>query len=204
MVLDLAAVNDVVNARVRIQFFRGGGGLYLPEEEKLGFVITMEKLENSKFETGEGLKAGIKEECFKPLSMISDLKTSNAMIFVLAAQFAKAEGWDELILLNGDAMVCEAINYNVFAYTSGKFLTPHLDSGCVNGVMRSYLISVLKEVVEEREVQLHELQDAEELILTNAVKGVQWVKEYGGKTYTNHKAIELTAIINKSLPGLEA
>jgi branched-subunit amino acid aminotransferase/4-amino-4-deoxychorismate lyase len=204
MVLDLAAVNDVVNARVRIQFFRMGDGLYQPEDEKLGFVITMDKLENAKFECGEGLKVGIREDCFKPVSMTSDLKTSNALLYVLAAQFAKSESWDEMILLNADTMICEAIHSNIFIYKSGQYLTPHLESGCVNGVMRSYLISALKEPVEEREVHLHELLEAEEILLTNAVRGVQWVKEYGGKTYTNNKAIEVTALLNKSLPGLEA
>jgi branched-subunit amino acid aminotransferase/4-amino-4-deoxychorismate lyase len=204
MILDLAAVNDVVNARVRIQFFRTGGGLYLPEEEKLGFVITMDKIENTRFEVGEGLKVGVREDCFKPVSMTSDLKTSNALTYVLAAQFAKAESWDELIMLNGDGAVCEATHHNLFIYRNGQYLTPHLESGCVNGVMRSYIIALLKEPIEEREVQIQELQDAEEIILTNAVKGVQWVREFKGKTYSNTKALEITATINKTLPGLEA
>src|SRR5690349_14211094 len=55
LILDLAAVNELVsNARVRVQFFRMGEGLYLPQDEKLGFVITMEKMDNAQFETGEG------------------------------------------------------------------------------------------------------------------------------------------------------
>jgi branched-chain amino acid aminotransferase len=203
IILDLAAVNELVsNARVRIQFFRMGEGLYLPVEEKLGYVIAMDRLENNKFETGAGLKVGIREDCFKPVSMTSDLKTSNALNYILGAQFAKSEGWDELILLNADAMVCEAIHSNVFLFKGGQFLTPHLDSGCVNGVMRSYMIAILKEAVEEREIQIHELLDAEEIILTNSVKGIQWIKEYGDKTYPNTKALEVTALLNKTLLGV--
>jgi branched-subunit amino acid aminotransferase/4-amino-4-deoxychorismate lyase len=205
LILDLAAVNDLVaNARVRVQFFRAGEGLYLPEDDKLGYVITMDKIENTKFELGEGLKAGIRDDCFKPVSMTSDLKTSNALLYILCSQFAKSEGWDELIMLNADAMVCEAIHSNVFLYKEGKFVTPNLESGCVNGVMRSYLIALQQGLVEEREVHIHELLDADEIILTNAVKGIQWIKEYGGKTYSDTKALELTHLINLSLPGLEA
>ena len=147
------------------------------------------------------MKVGFRDDCFKPVSMTSDLKTSNSLTNVLATQFAKAEGWDEIIMLTGDAMICEAIHFNVFVYKSGKFITPHLDSGCVNGVMRSYLISLLKDSVEERELPIHELEDAEEILLTNAVKGVQWVKQLGDKTFTNSKATELTALLNNSLQG---
>ncbi len=200
MILDLASVNNLVsNARVRIQFFRMGDGLYLPEDEKLGFVISMDAIDNVKFEAGNGLKVGLRDDCFKPVSMTSDLKTSNALNYVLAAQFAKAEGWDELIMLNSNAQICEAIHSNVFIFKKDKFVTPDLDSGCVNGVMRSYLISELGDSVEEREVDVKELKGADEIILTNAVKGVRWVKELGSKHYTNKKAVELTALLNKNL-----
>ncbi len=200
MILDLAAVNELVsNARVRIQFFRMGDGLYLPDDERLGFVISMIKVPNEKFEEGEGLKIGVRDDCFKPVSMTSDLKTSNALNYVLAAQFARSEGWDELIMLNSYGHISEAIHSNIFLYKSGKFITPDLDSGCVNGVMRSYLFSALKDIVEERDVEVKELQDAEEIILVNAVKGIRWVKEFNGKTYTNNKAVELTSLLNESL-----
>ncbi|MES2620740.1 MAG: aminotransferase class IV, partial [Bacteroidota bacterium] len=173
--------------------------LYLPDDERLGFVISMTKVPNEKFEEGEGLKIGVRDDCFKPVSMTSDLKTSNALNYVLAAQFARSEGWDELIMLNSYGHISEAIHSNIFLYKSGKFITPDLDSGCVNGVMRSYLFSALKDIVEERDVEVKELQDAEEIILVNAVKGIRWVKEFNGKTYTNNKAVELTSLLNESL-----
>lgn len=200
MLLDLASVNDAVkNARVRLQFFRKGGGLYLPDDEELGFTISMDKLENDCFEAGDGLLVGVREDCYKPVSMTSDLKTTNALMYVLAAQFAKTEGWDECILLSDAESICEAIHSNVFLVKGASLVTPNLDSGCVNGVMRSYLISLLGDDVEEREVSTAELLEADEILLTNAVKGVQWVREFQGKTYGNKKAVELTASLNKSL-----
>jgi branched-subunit amino acid aminotransferase/4-amino-4-deoxychorismate lyase len=203
LIHDLCAVNDLVtNARVRIQFFRMGDGLYLPDEEKLGYVISMEKVENERFEAGAGLAVGLREDCFKPVSMTSDLKTSNALNYVLAAQFAKAEGWDDLIMLNMYSQVCEAIHYNVFLFKDNKFITPDLDSGCVNGVMRSCLLSLLGDSVEERDVEVTELETADEIILTNSVKGIQWVKAFGGKSYQGAKASELSSLLNSSLLGV--
>ena len=65
--------------------------------------------------------------------------------------------------------------------------------------MRSYLISELGDSVEEKEVDVKDLEEATEIILTNAVKGVRWVRELGGKHYTSKKALELTALFNKNL-----
>lgn len=200
MILDLASVNDAVqNARVRIQFFRKGAGLYLPDDEELGFVVSMDKLENDLFLCGDGVVAGIKEDCYKPVSMTSDLKTTSCLSYVLAAQFAKAEGWDEILLLNHYSQVCESLYSNVIMVKDGKLVTPDLDSGCINGVMRTYLMAVLEEGLEERPIESAELLEADEIMLTNAVRGVQWISVLGSRTYTNKKAVELTALLNKNL-----
>lgn len=202
MLLDLASVNDAMkNGRVRLQFFRKGKGLYLPmEDEELGYTFSLEPIENDKFETGEGLKIGVREDCWKTVSMVSDLKSSNALMYVLAAQLAKNSGWDECILLNDSESISEAIHSNVFLVKGEKVITPHLESGCINGVMRSYLISMLDdENFEEREVGVKELLEADEILLTNAVRGIQWVREFEGKVYTNKRAVELTALLNNEL-----
>ena len=201
MLLDLALVNDAVtNARVRLQFFRKGGGLYLPDDSELGYTISLDKIDSNKFETGDGLKVGVRQDCFTLASMVSDLKTTNALIYILAAQLAQTEGWDEMFLLNDEATISEAIHSNIFLLKGEKIITPTLDSGCVNGVMRAYIISLFDEnSIEERPVELKELLEADEILLTNAVRGVQWVREYDGKVYGNKKAVEFTALLNNSL-----
>ncbi len=202
MILDLASVNDAVhNARIRIQFYRKGKGLYLPDYNELGFSITMDKLENSRFELGEGLKAGMREDCFKGLSMVSDLKNSGAMMYVMAAQYSHREGWDECILTNHLGKICEGLSSNLFMVKNDKLITSTLDSGCVSGVMRNYIIWLMGHQVIERDIEAEELFEAEEIIMTNAVKGIQWVKELSGISYTNKKAIQLLELINTRLAG---
>ncbi len=203
MALDLASVNDAVaNARFRVQFYRQGKGLYLPDDDELGYVITMDKIENSKFEGGDGLVAGTREDCYKAISMISDLKNSSSLNYVMAAQLCQAEGWDECILTNHYGQVCEAIYSNVIVVKGDKLVTPDLDSGCVNGVMRSYLLWALEGKMEEREIDLEELYNADEILLTNGVRGVSWIKEMKGKGYGNKKAKEITALLNKKFLGI--
>ncbi|HLP20648.1 MAG TPA: aminotransferase class IV [Chitinophagales bacterium] len=200
MLLDLASVNDAVkNARVRLQLFRKGIGRYLPDEDELGFMISLDKLENERFEAGNGLVVGIRQDCYKPVGMISDLKTTNALPYILAAKFAKVEGWDECIILSNPETISEAIHSNVFIVKGDRVVTPHLDSGCVNGVMRTVVMQLLGDEVEEREVNVGEVLNADEILLTNAVRGIHWVKSFQGKNYANKKAVELTAFLNDSL-----
>lgn len=200
MVLDLVAVSNIAaNARVRLQFFRKGTGLYLPEENELAYVISMEEIENNRFELSDGLLAGSNEEHFKPISNFSDLKTSSALGYVLAAKFMKQKGWQEIVLLNTFNQVSETLSSNIFLVKNDKLITPDLESGCVSGVMRSFLLANLPDSIEERPVELSELLEADEVLLTNAVKGIQWVKNYSSSSYTNKKAVELTAFLNKNL-----
>jgi branched-chain amino acid aminotransferase len=122
-------------------------------------------------------------------------------MYVQVSQFARAEGWEECILTNHYGQVCESMYSNIFLVKGDKLYTPELDSGCANGVMRSYLLGLMEDKVVEKEIDVEELFNADEILLTNAVKGVQWVKELRGKTFTNKKAEELTALLNENLLG---
>ncbi len=199
-ILELAEANkNIQNARVRMQFYRKGDGLYLPDTDDTGYVITMDVIENSSFRIGDGLLAGLRTDFFKPVYHLSDLKISSALPYVQFAQFASADKVDEIILLNNHSKVCETIYSNVFMVLKNKLVTPDLDSGCVNGVMRSYLLSELEGNIEERTISPEELLEADEIILTNAVKGIQWIRQLGNMKYTNKKAVELTDFLNKLL-----
>lgn len=202
-ILDLASVNDgMQNGRVRLQFFRKGGGMYLPDSDELGYSITIDDIQHTQFDAGPGLVIGMREDCYKPVAMNSDLKHSSAMEYIMAAQFARAENWDEMILINHYAQVCEALSSNVFIVKDNVLITPDLDSGCVNGVMRSYIIGLMDGVVQERDVEIGELETADEILLTNAVRGIQWVKNFKSQVYQNKRAMEITALLNKNLLGI--
>ena len=203
MLLDLAAVNGGINhARIRLQFYRTGEGYYLPLENALGFSITLDAIDNDRFEAGKGLIAGMRDDAYKGLSMVSDLKNSSAIMYVLGAQMVRKEGWDECILTNQFGQVCEGLNSNVFLVKDDSLLTPTLDSGCVNGIMRSYLLGTYEGQIVERDIEVEELLTADGILITNAVKGVQWIKELNGRHYNGSKAMELTTALNRNLLGL--
>ena len=199
-IIDLASVNEAVhNARVRLQLYRKGSGQYLPEQDELGYIITMDTITCKQFECGDGLTVGAQENCFKAVYNISDLKSSNALPYIIFSKVAALNNWHEMILMNSYGHVCEAIHSNIFVVHGSSIATPDLDSACVNGVMRTCLITLLNKDVEERVIEGNELLEADEIILTNAVKGIQWVKTFAGKQYSNNRAQELTTLLNQKV-----
>ena len=60
---------------------------------------------------------------------------------------------------------------------------------------------IIKTSFYPNEIDVDELATADEIIMTNAVKGIQWIRELNGKTYANKKALELTQMVNERLIG---
>lgn len=189
------------NARLRIQFFRDGGGFYLPDSKESSYLLSMDAIKNQEFQIGNGLLIGSRRDAIKPSWPFSELKSVSALPYVLYAQMARSENWDEMILLNQDGRVCEAVHSNVFVVAGEQIVTPPLEDGCVGGVMRACLLSNFPDKIRVGELTTTMLEDADEILLTNAVKGIQWVREMNRKIYGNSKARELTDWLNKKLLG---
>ena len=51
----------------------------------------------------------------------------------------------------------------------------------------------------EKPTSVEELENADEVFLTNSIRGVRWVKEFRGKTYINQKVKEIHTFIQKQL-----
>ena len=67
-----------------------------------------------------------------------------------------------------------------------KIFTPPLSEGCIAGVMRKHLMQTLEGTrykVQERQCDIVDMENADEVFFTNAVQGIRWVKQFRGKTY---------------------
>lgn len=201
-------INEVVAAnhaerqtnRVRLTVFRAGAGLYQPETNDVEYLIETSLLPNSEFVLNEkGLNIDLFKDFYVHKSMLSNLKTANAQLYVLASIFKAENKLDECVLLNDDKHVAETISSNIFILTDGVVHTPPLDSGCLKGVMRKNIISLLKKMkVEVRETSFSpfELQKAQEVWLTNAISGLQWAGNYRKKQFENTLATKVVAALN--------
>lgn len=177
-------------ARVRLNVYREGEGLYSPETNKAGYVLEVNPLQEASYALNKmGLIIDVFLEHKKPTGLLSSLKTNNGLLYVLAGAKRKTAGLDDLLLLNQADYLCEATSSNIFVQYKGHLYTPALSEGCVDGVMRRAVIDIAREMgIEVIEAQINPkiLHEADELFLTNAIQGIQWVMGYGKKRYFNH------------------
>lgn len=187
-------------ARIRLTVFRDSDGLYSPTSNKFAYVLEVQKLEESQYLLNKkGLIVDVYDEIPKPINALSNLKTSNALIYVLAGIFKTQHALDEVLLLNQNGFLCESMSSNVFVVYDRKLYTPALNEGCIAGVMRQVVIRLAKENnIELVEAQINPeiLHEADEVFLSNAGRGIQWVMGYNNKRYFNEVSRFLNGKLN--------
>jgi branched-chain amino acid aminotransferase len=187
-------------ARVRLSVSRGRGGLY-DGDNKLDYIIECMLLNTAVNGLNEnGLIIGLFEDAKKSCDLFSNLKSANYLPYVMAAQYAKENKWNDCLILNQYGRVCDATIANIFWVKDGNIFTPPLSEGCVDGVMRRHLMQTGAETadkIQEKICAVSDLENADEIFLTNAIYGIRWVKQFRNKELNNTISKELySKIIN--------
>lgn len=189
------------NARLRLTVFRNGGGLYTPEENKYAYVLEATPNTSPLYELNvKGLIMDIYEDIPKAINQLSNFKTCNALLYVMAGIYKEQHKLDEAFILNQNGFLCESVSANVFVVYQNKLYTPALSEGCIAGVMRQVIMDIAKsnniEMVEAQ-ISAAILKEADEVFLTNASRGVQWVMGINRKRYFNEMSRFLIDKLNK-------
>ncbi|MBC8768418.1 aminotransferase class IV [Arenibacter sp. BSSL-BM3] len=188
-------------ARVRFTVFRNNGGLYLPQTNDVSYIIETSVLD-SPFYTlnNETYEVELFKDFYVNPDMLSTLKTNNKAINVVGSIYAAENGYQNCLLLNNEKKVVEALNGNLFLVKDQLIKTPSLKDGCLNGIVRKKLIGILGALdnynFEEAFISPFELQKADELFITNAIRGIQPITKYRKKEYGNKVASDLLGKLN--------
>jgi len=181
--------NYYKHARIRVIVYRKAPGLYTPMGNRIGYLIEGTRFDKPDYSFNpDGISLGVFEGDQKAMTPLNNLKTTSALLFVLAGIYKKEQGLGDVIVLNASGRVCESVSSNVFAVIQHKIITPSLSEGCLDGVMRKQIIKSIKQKqldFEERELTLDELRSADEIFLTNSMSGVQGVVDFEGKKLYN-------------------
>jgi branched-chain amino acid aminotransferase len=103
-------------------------------------------------------------------SAINGAKSTSYAENVLALAAAHESGAAEAIFANTAGNLCEGAASNIFVVLDGELLTPTLASGCLPGVTRELVIQWFK--IQEVELPMSVLNDAEEIFLTSSTRGI--------------------------------
>lgn len=190
--------------RVRLSIFRGNGGIYDGEKD-LQYLIESWPLNNSVTQFNEnGLVIDIFPDAKKNMDQFSNIKSANFLPYSLAAIYAKEHQLNDCLVLNSLGNIADATIANLFIIKDDIISTPGLDQGCINGVMRRYLMEQLNAagyVFKETAVAIEEVLAADEVFLSNSIYGIRWVKQYKNTVFGNNKTFE---IYNRYLKTISA
>ncbi len=176
----LLDLTQLYNGRLRLQIFRREG--ILPAE----FILEGESIEEY-FTTTQAYSLTSYRLMPLHFSPVSGFKTTYRLPYQLANMYAREKGFDEAILWSADSAV-ETANHNLFIVKRKHIYTPPLQAGCVNGIMRMHIIRLCQKIgisLSETFISEKDLHQADEIFLTNALRGIIPVWRYEDTVWEN-------------------
>lgn len=189
--------------RARLTVFRSGDGYFTPTNNAPSFTLEVLPYVHNFYTLNEdGLSVDIYPDIKKPVNKLSIYKTASSLLYVMSGIYARENKLDESLIVNDKGNIIEASNANLFIVSNGVLYTPTLADGCLAGVMRMQIINLALEhkiKVYECSLTPQNLLVADEVFLTNMIKGPQWVGSYRQKRYYNKITRDIIEKLNRSL-----
>lgn len=178
----------VIKAARLIPFMNGisRGGLRIiafPEGERSKVWIGGESLPLSEMPPVKIARASFYRHSTQPLLRVKSL---NYWENILAYEEAEKRGFYDALFLNEKGEVCETSRCNIFWLKDGIIYTPGTECGILPGIGRQKLIGLCQEEgikVKTGNFKQEDLKNAEEVFLTNSLRGIVPVKEIEENRY---------------------
>lgn len=137
----------------------------------------------------EGFKLKISNVRRNEYSKMVYLKSFNYMDNILEREKALEEGYNECLFMNTKGDLTEGSVSNLFIIMEDCIITPSVDCGLLNGVVRQFIIKKLKERynIKEGSYSIDILKKCKGAFLTNSLMGVMWVNEIDNITFQKSK-----------------
>lgn len=114
-------------------------------------------------------------------SPLVGVKSCNYLENILAKDEARSRGFREAIRINDLGDMTGGCMSNMYWLKSGLLFTPHLDTGCLQGTTREYILENLR--CEEVRMPIDTLAAVDAVFLSSAGLGVVQVNDLDGRTF---------------------
>ena len=191
-------------ARIKITVHRNEGGLYLPTTNTVGFIISARKLDEELYPIRkDDYEVDLFKDYYVAPGLLSTLKTNNKAINVVGSVFANENKLQNCLLLNTEKKVVEALNGTIFLVKGNTIKTPPILDGCLKGIMRKQVIEIIKANTDydfvEESISPFELQQADELFVSNVILGIQPITKYRKKNFKSEVSQKILESLNKKI-----
>ena len=189
---DLANINGHDKARVRLQVYQSDNS----SENSVNSEWTIET-EPAAWTDLKTYSLCLYPDAAKNPDSYANLKHGNYRLYHRTSEYAAEKKYDDAVVLNAKGHVCDSSRANIFIMRGKSIFTPLLEEGCIEGVFREYLIRTLSKAgqpVTECIIHPDELNEADEIFLTNSVRGIMPVHEWEGKKMKTERSVELASL----------
>ncbi len=188
--------------RVRFTAWRAGTGLYTPNSQETHFLVSGNPLDSAPYPfNSQGLSLHrFTEKAIHP-DRYSWIKSTNALIYVLAGIAKQASDWEDCLILNTQGRIAEASSSNIFLIKGKSLISPPLSEGGIAGIVRGVLLEEASHagfLVEEKSIDETALLAADEVFLSNSIAGIKWVGQYKNSTFGQEKSRQLHSLLSKT------
>jgi len=167
--------------RVNLTMGEGGRGYQNPTQAFSTRIISQHEYPNySKEYWTDGIELGLATIRLSQQPALAGIKHGNRLEQVIARSEWKNH-WQEALILDTDDNVIEGTQSNVFLVRDQCLITPKLNKAGVNGVMRQCIIDWAKAAgfsVLIKTVSLEDIEQADEVFMSNSVIGLWPVKRF--------------------------
>jgi len=192
--------SHTASARVRLSVFSNPG----QGSEAIQYLIETYPFDIQDAKRQHGLKVDIYPDGRKSIDRFSRLKSTNYLLYSRAADYAKKNALDDCFVLNSESRIAETSIANVFCIKGQSIYTPPLSEGSVAGVMRRWLLEQYEfpgyEIIETAIDPIF-LDEADEIFLTNALRGVRPVRFFRNKEYGMMTGEKIALMVEDLLSG---
>jgi len=187
--------------RIRLTVFRNTGGKYTPTDNNISYLVETEYIEKDYYELNQkGLVIDTFSDIKKPVNALSNLKSANALLYIMAGLYAKRKKLGDCILINEKDFIVEGVSSNIFIVKGNSISTPPLKDGPVAGIMRKQILKIADKhglnINFESSLTEKHLLNADEVFFTNSITGIRWVLAYKNRRYFNHVARQFAEKLN--------
>jgi len=173
-------------------------------EQKLQYSIQSTKTEHTSYElNNKGLYISISREIRKSVSSLSNCSFGSEMYWNIASIHQKESSINELVLLNNDDQIIETPRSNIYLIKDGVVRGASIHHGAYADITKSLLLTIFEKLQisysETDGITEPDLNEAEEVLLVNAMEGVRWVLGFEGKRYFNHTIRKINNLFIKNL-----
>lgn len=198
-------INNFKNGALKILASKAG--------EEIRTVITLRDADYSDELYQRGYKLKFSKVRRNQDSILHRIKSANFLENILEKNRAADEGYDDALFLNVDSYLAETSVSNLFFVKDGKLYTPSDDCGLLKGTVRDLILEIAESEqieTEEGKYRVNDLENADEVFVTNSLMGVMPVYsiEFGDYSRSNEQSISeyelslsedgVTALLSKS------